>query len=285
MGYLHIDNLYKNQEILLFKECYALEKIHGTSAHITHKDGKLTFFAGGASHSQFVKLFDEPALLEKLRNVNCTIYGEAYGGSVQGMSNTYGKDMKFVAFDVKIDDLWLAVPQAHEFCTELGLEFVHYEKISTDIAAIDAQKDADSVQAIRNGCGPGRKREGVVLRPLIELRKNNQDRIISKHKQDEYRETKTVRDIDPERLKVLEDATAVADEWVTPMRIVHVLDKIENAGMEKMPEIMRAMVADIQREGAGEIVWSKEVEKAIGKATAAGVKSYFQSQLKSSRND
>jgi intein/homing endonuclease len=29
MGYQHIENLYKNQTIFLFKECYALEKIHG----------------------------------------------------------------------------------------------------------------------------------------------------------------------------------------------------------------------------------------------------------------
>ncbi len=34
MGYLHIDNLYKNQTIRLFRECYALEKVHGTSAHV-----------------------------------------------------------------------------------------------------------------------------------------------------------------------------------------------------------------------------------------------------------
>lgn len=27
MGYLHIDNLYKNQTIRLFRECYALEKV------------------------------------------------------------------------------------------------------------------------------------------------------------------------------------------------------------------------------------------------------------------
>ena len=37
MAYMHIDNLYKNQEVLLFKECYAMEKIHGTSAHIRSK--------------------------------------------------------------------------------------------------------------------------------------------------------------------------------------------------------------------------------------------------------
>jgi hypothetical protein len=29
MGYRHIENLYKNKMILMFKECYAMEKIHG----------------------------------------------------------------------------------------------------------------------------------------------------------------------------------------------------------------------------------------------------------------
>lgn len=34
MGYMHIDNLYKDARVLSFKHVYALEKIHGTSAHI-----------------------------------------------------------------------------------------------------------------------------------------------------------------------------------------------------------------------------------------------------------
>jgi hypothetical protein len=32
MAYLHIENLYKARDIMLFRECYAMEKIHGTSA-------------------------------------------------------------------------------------------------------------------------------------------------------------------------------------------------------------------------------------------------------------
>jgi len=36
MAYLDIDNLYKEQRILMFKECYAMEKIHGTSAHLSY---------------------------------------------------------------------------------------------------------------------------------------------------------------------------------------------------------------------------------------------------------
>jgi hypothetical protein len=58
MGYAHISNLYKSQTILLFRECYAMEKIHGTSTQISWKEGKLTFFAGGASHQAFTDLFD-----------------------------------------------------------------------------------------------------------------------------------------------------------------------------------------------------------------------------------
>lgn len=41
MGYQHIPNLYKEQAILAQSECYALEKIHGTSAHIKFKAGSL----------------------------------------------------------------------------------------------------------------------------------------------------------------------------------------------------------------------------------------------------
>ena len=42
MGYRHIENLYRPraQTILLFRECYALEKIHGTSAHVAWRDGR-----------------------------------------------------------------------------------------------------------------------------------------------------------------------------------------------------------------------------------------------------
>ena len=47
MGYLHIPNLYKAQEILMFKRCYALEKIHGTSAHIAWDGNHIRFFSGG----------------------------------------------------------------------------------------------------------------------------------------------------------------------------------------------------------------------------------------------
>jgi len=297
IGYLHIHNLYKDQKIMMFRECYALEKIHGSSAHISFNaetqrfdnvDGELvltnngiSFFSGGESHERFVEIFkDNQLLVDKLGDLyQATVYGEVYGGKCQGMSNTYGKEMKFVAFDVKINGMWLSVPQAEEFCKECNLEFVDYVKIETTIKAIDEQRDRDSVQAVRNGVGEGKKREGVVLRPLVEFTRNDGERVMAKHKGDDFKETKTPRQVTPEQLKVLEDAEAVAEEWVTPMRVVHVLDKLGNPGMEKMKDVIFAMQEDVKREGEGEIVWSKAVEKAIGRATALGFKNHLQAQL------
>jgi hypothetical protein len=63
------------------------------------------------------------------------------------------------------------------------------------------------------------------------------------------------------------------------MRVTHVLDKIDSPCMEKMRDIIIAMSEDVKREGEGEIVWSKAVEKAIGKKTAQMVKQYFQNKL------
>lgn len=279
MGYLHIPNLYKNQEILMLKECYAMEKIHGTSVHIKYSKLALnsnqymiTFFSGGANYENFVSLFDKDFLIKKFQEMErdeIVIFGEAFGGKMQKMKDTYGDKLKFVAFDVKIGYCWLSVPDAEKIVKSLGLEFVDYEKISTNPEEIDRIRDKDSIQAIRNGMGEGKKREGIVLRPLIELKKNNGARIIAKHKRDDFRETKTPRKIlNPEKQKIWTEAKETAKEWVTEMRLNHVLDKITDYKINKMKEIIFAMQKDIKREGEGEIIWSKEIAGAIGRRTA-----------------
>lgn len=275
MSYMHIENLYKNQDILLFKECFALEKIHGTSAHVAWHDAKISFSSGAASLVRFTGLFDEAKLragFESMGHESVTIYGEAYGGSVLKQSWRYGKELKFIVFDVRVGELWLSVPNAAEIAALLGLEFVHYKKISTDLAAIDAERDAPSEQAKRNGVDGEKRREGIVLRPLIELRKNNDDRIIAKHKGPEERETATEREVDdPARLEVLSQAGAIADEWVTVMRLTHVLDKLgpaETLTLARTGDVVKAMTENVLREGQGEIVDSKEARQAIGRRAA-----------------
>jgi hypothetical protein len=287
MGYLHIENLYKNQTILLFKECYAMEKIHGTSAHIgwNFTTKTIHFSSGGESHENFVKLFDANFLKAKFEEVfpdqDVVIFGEAYGGKQQGMSHTYGKELKFIGFDVKVGELWLNVPNAEDVCKQFNIEFVHYNKINVSLDNLTALRDAMSVQAARNGCGTDKKREGIVCRPLVELRLNNGERVICKYKPDEMGETKTKREVSPEQLKVLSDAKEIAEEWVTNMRLEHVLQKFPaDVSMESMGEVIKAMVEDVYREGKGEIVESKEVNKAIGQKAVQLFKQKLNSTLK-----
>lgn len=288
MGYLHIPNLYKDQTILLYKECYALEKVHGTSTHI-HWDPRagldpsagLKFFCGGIKQKTFEDLFSHSVLVEQFARlfpeVAVTVYGEAYGGSIMKMSHTYGPDIRFVAFDVQVGDCWLSVPDAEDVAGGLGLDFVWYNKVSTNILALNFERDRPSHQAcVFNPSAGERPREGVVLRPLYEFTKSNGDRVIAKHKREEFRETSTPRNLSPEAVALGASAREVAAEWVTTMRLSHVLDKLPGAGMEDMKKIIDAMVEDVLREGAGEVEDTLPNRKAIGAFTAM----LFKSQLK-----
>jgi hypothetical protein len=280
MGYMHINNLYKEQDILIFKECYVLEKIHGTSAQlfiVVSDNGvpSLMFNGGGVAHQTFIRLFDSDDIIERFkkevnRGESITVYGEAYGGSQQGMSHTYGDKLRFVAFDVKVGDTWLSVPQAEDVVNKLGLEFVWYVRSDTDVEKLNALRDRYSEQAKRNGITEPKFMEGVVIRPLIELTKNNGSRIIVKHKREEFKETKTAREVSPEQLAILTEANQVADEWVTAMRLEHVLDKLTLPALDMKftGQVIKAMIEDVKRESDGEVVWSKEVEKAVGAAAS-----------------
>jgi hypothetical protein len=288
MGYADIENLYKNQEVLLFKEVFALEKIHGTSANISWKDSNLTFFSGGEPHSKFVALFDQEALREKFLATGepeIKVHGEAYGGKCQGMSETYGKELKFCAFDVKVGEAWLSVPQADELARSLGFEFVAYDLIPATLEALDAHRALPSVQAKRNGIVEDKVREGDVLRPPLEIRKNCGSRIVAKYKNAEFEETTKPRKvIDGAALAVLQEANAIATEWVTAMRLTHVLDalagthgremKIEDTGL-----VIKAMLADIKKESTGEITWSAEAEKVVTRTAAVAFKSRISAVL------
>lgn len=285
MGYMKIKNLYKDQDILLFKECYALQKIHGTSAHIAYKDSQVIFFAGGSKYDLFITLFDQEDLQTRLEEkfgfeTKVVVYGEAYGGKLQGMSDTYGPNLKFVVFDIKIGDKWLDVPSAHGLATKLGLEFVYYERIKAEIEEINRMRDMDSMQGIRNGM-PNMPEEGVVLRPLIELIRNNGSRLICKHKKDNFRETNKPRKVDdPAKLERLSHAEEIANEWVTQMRLLHVIDELGVAlDTHNLSSIIPAMINDIKVESEGEVEWTKECEKAIGKNTAKLVKRTLQCSL------
>ena len=281
MSYMHIDNLYKSRDILQFKECYAMEKIHGTSAHISWNNGELTFTSGGLDHNSFERLFDRDVLRKNftlLCHPKITVYGEVYGGKIQRMQETYGPALRFVVFEIRIGKRWLCVPDANLVADSLELDFVPWSLIPTTLEAIDAERDKPSIQAIKNGMGNDKKREGIVLRPPIEVTKNDGTRIIAKHKAENFQETKTSRPLSQNKFEALHKADEIANEWVTEMRLTHVLDNYPNADVTELGKIISTMIDDILREGKQEIIDSKEAKVAIARKTAL----MFKARLKES---
>jgi len=66
--------------------------------------------------------------------------------------------------------------------------------------------------------------------------------------------------VDSDKLKVLTDAKAIAEEWCVPARLKNVLSHMPaDLGIEGMRQVIVAMQEDILREAAGEIVSSREV--------------------------
>ena len=299
MGYLSIPNLYRPeaQQILEFKRLYAMEKIHGTSAHVRWdaKDalGQVGFFSGGAKYESFRALFDAEALCvafrEKFGNMPVVVFGEAYGGKEQGMSHTYGPKLRFCAFDVKVGDSWLAVPQAHAVAHSLGLDFVDYVEIPSTLEAIDAERDKPSVQAVKNGIAEEKLREGIVLRPPFEVTVNNGQRLIAKHKRAEFAERSSGYPglLDPAKKEALANAEAIVEEWVTAQRLEHVIDHVKarrgdgrDLGIEDTRAVINEMVEDVQREAFGEVIWSKDLAKAIGHRTVKMFKAKLEAGLR-----
>jgi len=284
MSYIHIENLYKDRRIMLLKQCYALEQVHGTSAHLAYTEGEenILYFAGGANRLDFTDLFDGEQLLAKFKalglppNVKIIVYGEAYGGKLQGMAGTYGDELDFIVFEVKIRDTWLNVPKAEKLSLSLGLPFVSYNVIMTTMNDINDELALPSYVGKLHGI-KDKPREGIVLRPLEELYDNRGNRLIVKHKNTQFMETKSPREVSPDQPKTLEDAEEIASEWVTWTRLRNAIGKLTcPVDITATSKVIDAMQEDILREANGEIIESRQVCRAIGRETVLLYKAYLE---------
>ena len=283
---LHINNLGKDDKVLLFKEVWATEKVHGTSAHVAwNPDQKqIVYFSGGASAENFRALFDE-AFEERFmklvdqngKDVEVVVYGEAYGGKMQGMRLTYGDELRFIVFEVRVGGHWLSFDKVRTVAGELSLEVVPGEVIPcTEEALTECRNRPSEVSAMRGcrgntdrfgNCPP--LREGIVIRPLVEMRANDGSRVIAKFKNKDFSERTSRKDADfpSEKKQELMRAEEAAREFTTETRLEHVLDALglSDPKIQDTPDVIRGMVEDILREGAGEVEDTKPLRSAIGK--------------------
>ena len=156
------------------------------------------------------------------------------------------------------------------------------QKVSTDLEELKLHRDAYSEQAIRLGTGKERPREGIVLRPLVECFVHDGEglkRVIAKYKGPDFSETATYHEVDLEStVWLISDAQEIADEWVTNMRLSHILDKFDQAKISDTGAIIKAMAEDIRIEGKGEVVLSEMAEKEIGRKTVQLFKNWLAHQ-------
>lgn len=253
----------------MFKRVYVTEKIHGTSAHISFNGNTISFFSGGSRHDQFIKLFDQEKLIQIYKESSflgrkLTIFGEACGGNIQKMSTTYGKDLTFIAFEVEYDDKWFNVPDAESVAKRFGLDFVWYKLVDNTLENLNKYRDQPSELAKLKGCGDDRPSEGIVIRPRWECYDNKDGRWIVKHKNEKFSELGSPRLVDPNKAQERFQGQAVAEEFVTPMRLAHVLDKHpEFTSLQETKSVIAAVMEDLKEECEDEIEWSRCVEKAI----------------------
>jgi hypothetical protein len=291
MGYANIENLYeigttnyKMYSMSLFKQIWATEKIHGTSAWITYKNDQLSYHAGGWHKEAFPSLFDGEFLLKKMKEIfgvkqPIKLYGEHYGGNIMKMGEIYG-GLGFILFDINVQGVFLSFDKVQILAGQLELDIVEGIVIENTHEAIREYTNRPSTLALNRGLGE-HIREGIVLRPLEEFRRNNDKRVIAKNKTEKYIEYNVPRKKDKSRnTQSIEKSKQVAFTWVNAMRLEHILSKSfpENtATIRDTGTVIREMIADIKKESVGEAVITKDVEKEIGSLT----REYFHDYLES----
>lgn len=184
-------------EYLKNNEWIFTEKVDGTNIRVKF-DGKNITFGGKTDNAQipnqlvnklnelFLPLQDEfkdiftidPALERKPQ---ICLYGEGYGAKIQKGGGNYRQDQSFVLFDVKIDDWWLLRKDIEEIAHKLSIEVVPIIGHGTLFDMVEVAKKGF------NSKWGNFTAEGIVARPLIELKSRNDKRIITKIKHKDFK--------------------------------------------------------------------------------------------------
>lgn len=182
-------------EFLASNQWVFTEKVHGTNIRIMF-DGERITFGGKTDRAQIpaflVTRLNEVFLpqldlfKEKFADGVC-LYGEGYGAKIQKGGGNYRPDQDFVLFDVKIGDWWLQRSDVEDIATQLNLDIVPI--IGTGTLA----KMVEQTRQGFNSLWGNFKAEGIVARPITELKTRGGHRIITKIKCKDFRTIPALR--------------------------------------------------------------------------------------------
>ena len=185
-----IEGQFRNPTVDYLKNLYWewTEKIDGTNIRV-HWDGHQVSFGGRTDNAQIpaplvnrlnevfggetnAQLFEQ-----KFGETEITLYGEGYGAKIQKGGGLYKSDgVDFIMFDARVGDLWLTRESVWDIANTFGVEIVPVV-LRGDID--DAVKYVRSRPMSTIGTAP---MEGLVGRPMVELKDRRGNRIIVKVK-------------------------------------------------------------------------------------------------------
>lgn len=183
-----IEGDFRNETVEFLKDLpwQFSEKIDGTNIQIRW-DGHKVWYGGRTerasipSHlmNKLIELFgsnDTEQLFEqKFGETEVILYGEGYGAKIQ-RGESYRKDVSFILFDVLIGNIWLKRESVEDIARAFGIDVVPIVLIGTLQDAVDFVKTHP-----KSTVGTANM-EGVVGRPMVELKDRTGKRVIVKVK-------------------------------------------------------------------------------------------------------
>lgn len=163
------------------------EKIDGTNTRI-HWDGHKVSFGGRTERAQIpahlvaylMETFggdaNEQLFEQKFGETEVTLYGEGYGPKIQKGGGLYRSDVSFILFDVLIGDIWLTRNSVEDIAQCFGVDAVPVLGEGTLQDGVDYVKTKPMSKI---GTAP---MEGLVARPVVELKDRMGRRVIVKIK-------------------------------------------------------------------------------------------------------
>lgn len=165
------------------------EKVNGTNVRVIW-DGEKIRLRGKTDDAQMLtKLYDALAeLLDPARfqdtfeaPAEVCLYGEGYGRKIQKGGGNYRADIGFVLFDVRIGEWWLRRQDVQDVAQKLGLDVVPVVSYGSLLEMVDRCRTG-----FKSAWGDFQA-EGIVARPMVDLRTRRGDRIITKLKCKDFR--------------------------------------------------------------------------------------------------
>ena len=187
-----IEGQFRNETVRYLKDTIweFTEKVDGTNISIVWDGHKVEFhgrteraqiplhlvnklnelFGGETNEEMFEQIFGETPMI---------LYGEGYGYKIQ-KGGDYRDDVSFILFDVyqPTNDIWLKRDDVEDIAKKLGIEIVPIVCRDTIEGAVKLVKAKPDSIIAKNGA----KMEGVVGRPIVELKDRLGKRVIIKIK-------------------------------------------------------------------------------------------------------